>query len=98
MPDFISLQNNVLVDGAGDVLLCDFGLSSDRENVCNTSTATMFNLRWTAPELIPLIDNSVTTYRTRFADIYSFGSVALQVHNLYGYLDCVNHLTATVIT
>jgi hypothetical protein len=52
----------------------------------------MFNLPWTAPERIQLIDNSVTTRRTRFADIYSFGSVTLQVYNLSGYLDRVHVL------
>ncbi|KAG1802473.1 kinase-like domain-containing protein [Suillus subaureus] len=77
---FIS-QANVLVDGAGNPRLTDFGLATvvgDPELQLGTTTAAReFNVRWRAPEVIG-VDRKGRPVRPNFkSDIYSFGGVML---------------------
>ncbi|KAF9456081.1 kinase-like domain-containing protein [Collybia nuda] len=72
--------NNILVADDGKMLLCDFGLSSIKEDYSkefyHTTSTPKYNLPWTAPEIVlsefPPRPNQKT-------DVYSFGSVMLQV-------------------
>ncbi|KAG1750242.1 kinase-like protein, partial [Suillus lakei] len=73
--------NNVLIGGDGTAYLADFGLSGTlikvpgmtylAKNCCPGA------LRWTAPELLSE-EESVSAVTTQ-SDIYSFGSIVLQV-------------------
>jgi serine/threonine protein kinase len=86
------VQNNVLVEGNGNILLCDFGLSKIRRDDSyvqrHTSSTVKFNAPWAAPELI-------FSYRNlgrdpgpeKSSDIYSLGSVMLQVNLIITALD-----------
>lgn len=70
---------NLLISDEGRALLYDFGLSSlVRDLGLNTkSTSTVAgSLRWAAPEVFQTDAKSKISL---FSDIYSFGSVALQV-------------------
>ncbi|KAG1884589.1 kinase-like domain-containing protein [Suillus subluteus] len=74
--------SNILIDGQGEPLLCDFGLSFLHEELTGTSYLTSCkpgNVRWAAPELLmPLQDGSPCRACIR-SDIYSVGCVMLQV-------------------
>ena len=82
------MQSNVLVQGNGRACLADFGLSAMVLGFTNPSYFTSSikgNIRWAAAELFELPedykDNTVVSL-TMECDIYSFGSIALQVSNL----------------
>ncbi|KAF9456384.1 kinase-like domain-containing protein, partial [Collybia nuda] len=72
--------NNVLVEKDGHMLLGDFGLSSIKEDYSNglydTSSTPKYNLPWTAPEIVL---SEAFPRPNQTTDIYSFGSVTLQV-------------------
>lgn len=83
------LQENVLIDDDGVACLADFGLSEIRQEVlgsgCLTSTIDGA-ARFRAPELMASVSmetvedyHPVVTWR---CDIYSFGSIALNVRTL----------------
>ena len=77
-----SPQSNILIDDEGKACLCDFGLSSIAAEFQGTSYLTSTiggNVRWAAPELYRINeDDSIPTVTTQ-SDIYSFGSVVLEV-------------------
>lgn len=79
------LQGNILMD-AGKAHLSDFGLSNVMADVRNNSfvSSTVGGApRWTAPELLHFgTDVNVVPDVTKHSDIYSFGSVALQVRGV----------------
>jgi serine/threonine protein kinase len=83
------LQSNVLVQGNGRACLADFGLSTMVLGFTNPSYFTSSikgNIRWAAAELfeVPEDDDEENTavLLSTECDIYSFGSIALQVSNL----------------
>ncbi|OAX38455.1 kinase-like protein [Rhizopogon vinicolor AM-OR11-026] len=77
--------SNVLVHGSGRACLADFGLSTIMEFI-GTSYATSTirgNIRWAAAELFEAQEddeeNEAAVSLSTECDIYSFGSIALQV-------------------
>ena len=82
------LQSNVLVQGNGRACLADFGLPTMVLGFTNPSYFTSSikgNIRWAAAELFDVPeDDAVNTVVSLSieCDIYSFGSIALQVSNL----------------
>jgi serine/threonine protein kinase len=80
-----SLQSNILIDDEGKAKLCDFGLSSIVVEFCGTSSLTSCvggAVRW-ADALFYSIntddEETPTPALTTRSDIYSFGSVTLEV-------------------
>ena len=75
-------QTNVLIDGSGNVLIADFGLSlvaAEAGNLTFCSVQTGNN-RWMAPEFLTYTDDPESPLKpTKPGDIYSFGCVMLQV-------------------
>ncbi|KAG2109173.1 kinase-like protein, partial [Suillus cothurnatus] len=76
--------SNVLVMENGTACLSDFGLSGVISEFFGSSTFSSTisgNIRWGAPELFALPENqdSSTNRPSKEADIYSFGSIMLQV-------------------
>ena len=85
------VQSNVLVQDNGRACLADFGLSTMVLGFTNSSYFTSSikgNIRWAAAELfeVPDDDNEdedvAAVSLSIECDVYSFGSVALQVGNL----------------
>jgi len=82
------VQSNVLIKGNGRACLADFGLSTMVLECINPSYFTSSirgNIRWAAAELFEVPedykDKTVVSLSIE-CDIYSFGSIALQVSNL----------------
>ncbi|KAG1818661.1 kinase-like domain-containing protein [Suillus subaureus] len=76
--------SNILVMENGTACLSDFGLSGVVSEFFGSSTFSSTisgNIRWGAPELFALPENQdgSTNRPTKEADIYSFGSIMLQV-------------------
>lgn len=75
--------SNVLVCKAGRAYISDFGLSTLLTELGGSSFATSVHsrgtLRWTAPELLDLQDDEAKIVPSKHTDMYSFGSVALQI-------------------
>ncbi|KLO12803.1 kinase-like protein [Schizopora paradoxa] len=74
---------NILIDDDQHACLSDFGLSvlaQDLElpSMSQSSSSMGGSLRWTAPELFSFEENA-TPKVSLFSDVYSFGSVALEV-------------------
>ncbi|KDQ29826.1 hypothetical protein PLEOSDRAFT_1040044, partial [Pleurotus ostreatus PC15] len=73
---------NVLINGDGDACLSDFGLStiiSDLQGVSTFTSSIGGNVRFAAPELYEVGDDDIRTFPTARSDIYSLGSVILQI-------------------
>ena len=73
-------QSNILIDHDGTARLIDFGLSTIKPDFDVTSfdSSTIGGaVRWLAPELLP--STGKTRVLSRPSDIYSLGSVILQV-------------------
>ena len=82
------LQSNVLVQGNGRACLADFGLSTMVLGFTNPSYFTNSNkgnIRWAAAELFEVPDDEdededvAAVSLSIECDVYSFGSIALQV-------------------
>ncbi|KAG2147392.1 kinase-like protein, partial [Suillus bovinus] len=76
--------SNVLIMENGTACLSDFGLSGVISEFVGSSTFSSTisgNIRWGAPELFDLPENQDDSFNlpSKEADIYSFGSVMLQV-------------------
>ncbi|KAF9244247.1 kinase-like domain-containing protein [Melanogaster broomeanus] len=78
--------SNVLIDGNGRACIADFGLSTLltalRKLTCATSIYTRRTPRWAAPEVLDLDtedEENLSRAPTPQSDIYSFGSIMLQV-------------------
>jgi len=83
------VQSNVLVQGNGRACLADFGLSTMVLGFTNPSYFTRSirgNIRWAAAELFEVPDDddddNIMVSLSIECDVYSFGSIALQVGNL----------------
>ncbi|KAF8550663.1 kinase-like protein, partial [Imleria badia] len=81
--------SNVLIGANGRACIADFGLSTILDEIGGSTFATSSTgkprgtLRWAAPELLGLVDHGdAKTQHTRptmQSDIYSFGSIILQI-------------------
>ena len=73
----------MLVKSDGRACVADFGLSTLLTQLGGSTFATTYRakgtVRWMAPELLDPEDDSETTPTTK-TDVYSFGSIMLQVH------------------
>jgi hypothetical protein len=83
-----TFQSNVLVHGDGRACLADFGLSTILLEFIGPSYLTSSirgNVRWAAAELFDVPEdgeNEAAVCLSTECDIYSFGSIALQVSDL----------------
>lgn len=78
----VLFQSNILITDDGKACLCDFGLSSIVAELQGTSylTSTIGGaVRWAAAELFCIQDDDNLPTITTHSDIYSFGSVMLEV-------------------
>jgi hypothetical protein len=78
-------QSNVLVHGDGRACLADFGLSTILLEFVGPSYLTSTirgNIRWAAAELFDEEDEASVSLSIE-CDIYSFGSIFLQVSSWY---------------
>ncbi|KIJ06839.1 hypothetical protein PAXINDRAFT_121410 [Paxillus involutus ATCC 200175] len=79
--------SNVLIDANGRACISDFGLSIVLTKLGGSTYASSHaggTLRWTAPELLDTQvpedeDNPLDVFPTLQSDVYSFGSIMLQV-------------------
>jgi serine/threonine protein kinase len=81
------LQANILIDDNGKALLVDFGLSTIKaefEGTSYCSSTVGGAIRWRALELLPLTPEDFTPKLTAACDVYSYGSVMLQVRTNIG--------------
>jgi serine/threonine protein kinase len=77
-----SCKTNVLIDGDGKAYLADFGLSGTFTKVAGMTYLARMSchpgaVRWAAPEL--LFGEESNSAATTLSDMYSFGSIMLQV-------------------
>ncbi|TDL15392.1 kinase-like protein [Rickenella mellea] len=78
-------SSNILITDREQACLCDFGLSNIAEDFLGTSYFTSCiggAVRWAAPELydIPCPDDATQSpHATSSSDVYSYGSVALEI-------------------
>ena len=76
-------QSNVLVHANGSACIADFGLSTLLTAIGGPTFATSRQakgtVRWMAPELFYFDDSQPITIPTVQSDVYSFGSIMLQV-------------------
>ena len=77
-------QSNVLVGGGERACIADFGLSTLLTQLSGSTFVTTQHvrgtMRWMAPELLDPADDSPAT-PTGHSDVYSFGSIMLQVRD-----------------
>lgn len=80
------VQSNILITDEGKACLCDFGLSTITEFQGSSYLASTIggNVRWAAPELFRINEDNSVPPVTSHSDIYSFGSVMLEVQ-LYSF-------------
>ena len=82
------LQHNVLIDSRGNAYVTDFGLSTILAECDNSPFDTHHpgSVRWAAPELLNLLADEEAGKPTTCSDVYSFGSVAVEVRRYLLYL------------
>jgi serine/threonine protein kinase len=78
---------NVLIDLNGKAYIADFGLSAIKAEFENTPSSYWPStvggaIRWRAPELLPAPSNDYVPVLSSPCDVYSFGSLTLQVRDL----------------
>jgi serine/threonine protein kinase len=72
------LQENVLVNDAGEACICDFALSSIARILGGSPGPRSFgSVRWMAPELFDI--DHFTPKPTKASDVYSFAMVSIEV-------------------
>ena len=83
-PNYSPLKANILIDDNHHACIADFGLSRLARDLDLPSTSQLSSLggalRWTAPELYAF--GEVIPCVTLYSDIYSFGSIALEVSTI----------------
>lgn len=75
---------NVLIDLNGKAYITDFGLSAIKAEFGNTHywpSTVGGAIRWRAPELLPTPSNNYAPVLNSPCDVYSFGSLTLQVRD-----------------
>jgi serine/threonine protein kinase len=75
------VQYNILIDRRGNAHVTDFGLSEILAECDNLQPDAHHpgSVRWAAPELMNLLADEEAGKPTPCSDVYSFGSVALEV-------------------
>jgi serine/threonine protein kinase len=79
------LKSNVLLDSDGKAFLADFGLSNIIAEAYGPSYITSSiggSIRWAAPEYFRISGGSSVSTVTTHGDVYSYGSVMLQVRSI----------------
>ncbi|KIM75199.1 hypothetical protein PILCRDRAFT_681820 [Piloderma croceum F 1598] len=74
--------SNILIDDKGKALLADFGLSnvvSETRGPSYVTSSIGGSVRWAAPEIFRFSPDSHVSTVTTHGDVYSYGSVMLQV-------------------
>jgi serine/threonine protein kinase len=92
-------QSNVLLDSDGKAFLADFGLSNIIAEACGPSYVTSSiggSIRWAAPEYFRISAGSSVSTVTTHGDIYSYGSVMLQVRSIRVRRSSIFYLIVTV--
>jgi serine/threonine protein kinase len=87
----VSIQANILIDGVGKARLVDFGLSTIKaefEGTSYDSSTVGGALRWRAPELLAVCEDDIACNLSAACDIYSYGSVMLQVCTMMKFMLC----------
>ena len=78
-------QANILIDSDGKARLVDFGLSTIKavfEGTSYSQSTVGGAIRWRALELLHFTEEDFTPILTTACDIYSYGSVMLQVRTM----------------
>ena len=81
------MQANILIDDNGNARLVDFGLSTIKAEFEGTSYSLSTvggAIRWRARELLPFTPEDFTPKLTAACDVYSYGSIMLQVRTNTG--------------
>lgn len=91
-------QSNILIDANGMALLTDFGLSNVTAGAFGSYITSSIggSVRWAPPEQFRLSRDYRISTVTTYGDIYSYGSVILQVRPTIGDEDThalANHLS-----
>jgi serine/threonine protein kinase len=76
------VKSNILIGENGKAYLADFGLSNVLAEVRGYSYVTSSiggSVRWAAPEIFRVSQEGCVSTVTTYGDIYSYGSVMLQV-------------------
>ena len=83
----IILKSNVLINDQGMACLCDFVLATVVGEFMDTTNSSVLGgaVRWAAPEVydIPDQNDARVVGPTMSSDIYSFGSLALEVNKYF---------------
>jgi serine/threonine protein kinase len=75
-------KSNVLIDDEGRACVADFGMSKIAAEFQGTSYFTSSiggAIRWAAPELYCVYEDHMSPVATAASDVYSYGSLTLQV-------------------
>ncbi|KAI5983346.1 kinase-like domain-containing protein [Pisolithus albus] len=95
--------NNVLIFGDGRAVLADFGMSTALKELWGSAYFTESargTLRWAAPELFQCNEDGITGFAGPPCDVYSFGSIILQVISgkaPYSYLNSDTQVVGMVV-
>ena len=79
------LKSNVLINDKGSAFLADFGLSNvvaETRGPSYVTSSIVGSVRWAAPEHFRISEGSNVSTVTTYGDIYSYGSVMLQVRTM----------------
>ncbi|KAI6042863.1 kinase-like domain-containing protein [Pisolithus marmoratus] len=95
--------NNILIFGDGRAVVADFGLSTALKELWGSNYFTESArgaLRWAAPELFQCDEEGMTELSGPPCDVYSFGSIILQVFSgkvPYSYLNSDTQVVGMVV-
>ncbi|KIK19691.1 hypothetical protein PISMIDRAFT_30210 [Pisolithus microcarpus 441] len=95
--------NNILIFGDGRAVLADFGMSTALKELWGSTYFTESargTLRWAAPELFQCNEDGTTGFAGPPCDVYSFGSIILQVISgkaPYSYLNSDTQVVGMVV-
>ena len=78
----LSLKSNILLDSGCKAFLADFGLSkvvAEASSPLYVTSSIGGSIRWAVPECFRISEGSSVSTVTTQGDVYSYGSVMLQV-------------------